>query len=286
MKRTLQLAAIVLVGSSFSLAQIHGIGASATSITPHNPTPGIPASVTSLGPRGFGDGGAHFGQHFGPGVNTTVVVGSGGVRFGQRPVFIHPRPGFVSTRPRYFPVAPVYAYPVAYPVYVDPSYYGGYYVDPQTVEDPNQPVYGAVTNQYDPAAYQPVAPADAAAENRARQATDDARYGDHYLDARDGGRTRTDLGGGVTVQRGEPIASAPTAEAKPAEREADEPGTVLVFKDGHRVEVHNYAIVGNTVWDLSEHLAKRIMLDDLDLDATMKVNDERGTPFRYPRTRS
>src|SRR5690349_17086476 len=77
MKRTLQLAAIFLVVSSFSLAQIHGIGASATSVGPHNMTPGIPASVTSLGPQGFGNGGAHFGQHFGPGVNTTVVVGSG-----------------------------------------------------------------------------------------------------------------------------------------------------------------------------------------------------------------
>jgi hypothetical protein len=285
MKRTVQLAAIVVVASSFSLAQARGIPASVTSFSGHNPTPGIGASVTSVGPRGFGGGvgfgqhfGQHFGGHFGGGFGGGVVFG-GGVRFGQRPVFVH--------RPRIFPVyVPVYSYPVGYPIYAEPVYAEPVYGAQGVYDPPVQPVYGAVTNQYDPAAYQamqPKAPADAAAENRARNANDDPRYGDHYLDDREA-RARNDAAGNVTVQRVEPRASTTEREPTP-EREPDEPATVLVFRDGHRVEVRNYAIVGNTVWDLSEHLAKRISLDTLDLDATIKVNDERGTPFRYPRTR-
>ena len=35
------------------------------------------------------------------------------------------------------------------------------------------------------------------------------------------------------------------------EAESDQPQTVLVFKDGHQVEVANYAIVGSTLYDLT-----------------------------------
>jgi hypothetical protein len=57
---------------------------------------------------------------------------------------------------------------------------------------------------------------------------------------------------------------------------------VLVFKDGHTSEVHNYAIIGTTLWNLSESSARKIPLSELDLDATIKANDDRGLSFKVP----
>jgi hypothetical protein len=74
-------------------------------------------------------------------------------------------------------------------------------------------------------------------------------------------------------------ASVTPEQAAPA---PDQPQTVLVFKDGHQLEVENYAIVGSTLYDLTEGRRHKIPLSDLDLDATTKRNDERGIDFQVP----
>jgi hypothetical protein len=61
-----------------------------------------------------------------------------------------------------------------------------------------------------------------------------------------------------------------------------QPLTMLIFKDGHRSDVLNYAIVGDTLFDLSTGHAKKILLADLDLVATHKANDDRGVDFQVP----
>ena len=58
--------------------------------------------------------------------------------------------------------------------------------------------------------------------------------------------------------------------------------TVRVFRDGHRMEIQNYAIVGQTLWVLDEKAAAKISIADLDLDATQKENRERGLRFPLP----
>jgi hypothetical protein len=60
--------------------------------------------------------------------------------------------------------------------------------------------------------------------------------------------------------------------------------TLLVFRDGRKVEVGNYAIIGATLFDLTPGHARKIALDDLDLDATRKQNDDRGIIFQLPAT--
>jgi len=62
----------------------------------------------------------------------------------------------------------------------------------------------------------------------------------------------------------------------------DQPQTVLVFKDGHQLEVENYAIVGGAVYDLSAGRAHKIPISDLDLTETAKQNDDRGIEFKLP----
>jgi hypothetical protein len=58
--------------------------------------------------------------------------------------------------------------------------------------------------------------------------------------------------------------------------------TVLIFRDGHRLEVTGYAIAGQDVLNLSGNGPRRIALADLDLPATIRENDDRGIDFRIP----
>ena len=60
------------------------------------------------------------------------------------------------------------------------------------------------------------------------------------------------------------------------------PPTVLVFRDQHKEEIGNYAIVGQTLWNFSPQHTQKIPLSDLDLPATTKANDDRGLTFRVP----
>ncbi len=71
-------------------------------------------------------------------------------------------------------------------------------------------------------------------------------------------------------------------EAPSPEPASDQPQTVLIFKDGHQLDVENYAIVGNSLFDLTEGHRHKIALADLDLAATSKQNEDRGIDFRLP----
>ena len=55
--------------------------------------------------------------------------------------------------------------------------------------------------------------------------------------------------------------------------------TVLIFRDGRRLETHGYAIVDSTLWTTYEDGARKFPLSDLDLDATRKENLQRGINF-------
>jgi len=75
--------------------------------------------------------------------------------------------------------------------------------------------------------------------------------------------------------------SASEAQPQPAL-----PATVLVYRDQHKEEVSNYAIVGQTLWNFSSQRTKKIPLADLDMAATEKANDDRGVAFNVPATHS
>lgn len=58
--------------------------------------------------------------------------------------------------------------------------------------------------------------------------------------------------------------------------------TVLVFRDGRKVSVQNYAIAGSTLWIIDERAAKKFPLSDLDLAATEQANNVNGVQFKMP----
>ena len=65
------------------------------------------------------------------------------------------------------------------------------------------------------------------------------------------------------------------------------PSAVLVFRDGHKEEIGQYCIIGATIhistdyWSTSSW-SRTVKVSDLDVPATLKLNQERGTNFRLP----
>jgi hypothetical protein len=78
-----------------------------------------------------------------------------------------------------------------------------------------------------------------------------------------------------------PKPEEPKTEVK-AEPEDVGPMTVLIFRDGSRREVKNYAIMGKELIVLGTGSMRRIQLAELDLPLTVKENDVRGLDFKLP----
>jgi hypothetical protein len=69
--------------------------------------------------------------------------------------------------------------------------------------------------------------------------------------------------------------------AGPAPVPASEEAVTLIFKDGRPPEqIHNYLLTRSTLYVGDPHRA--IPTDQLDLDATAKVNQAAGVDFQLP----
>lgn len=79
-----------------------------------------------------------------------------------------------------------------------------------------------------------------------------------------------------------PAHSVQAAEASVADSGPPQQPTMLIFKDGRTLEVGNYAIVGQTLFDLTPGHPRKIALADLDLEATRQQNEDRGVTFQLP----
>jgi len=83
----------------------------------------------------------------------------------------------------------------------------------------------------------------------------------------------------------EELASREVRETPIGARESPETPstpTLLIFRDGHRVEIQSYVIAGQTLWIVDETTAAKIPLSDLDLAATRRENLQRGINFLIP----
>lgn len=223
-----------------SQAQIHGVPASVTSFGfggNLSPTPGVAASVTSLGPNGFGRTPPIFG---GCCFHPFRVTVNSAFPMGQNPAFFHQH-GFRNHA--FSSGVPVYSVPYT-PVIVVESDGGSSDAMDEDEED------GAGTTVFD-------------------------RRGSH-----DKGQRRR--AADAELEREPDLPAVAAASARPEQPITAQPSTILLFKDGHKAEVLNYAIVGDTLFDLNEGRSKKIQLADLDLPATLKANEERGVDFQMP----
>jgi hypothetical protein len=116
-------------------------------------------------------------------------------------------------------------------------------------------------------------------------ADDEYNGGPTIFDRRGSGRSSResfrDDRSGRDERESQPAATEPVAQPTPT-TVADQPQTVLVFKDGHQLEVQNYAVIGDQLYDLTPGHRRKIALAELDLIATAKQNDDRGIDFELP----
>ncbi len=219
-------------------SQINGVPASVTSFGfggSTNPTPGVRASVTSLGPNGYAN-------------NNSMFFGNCCANF-----FFpaNPNPSLFPDHPQHHKtknknkdrndndlvgiVEPAYIpYPVPYAADADDDPSGGDGDEPQVPTQPNGVPKPPVHR--------------------------------HNIGPSDGSSKPN-------------FVESASAEPEPV---AVQPSTTLVFKDGHKSDVLNYAIVGDTLFDFADGRSRKILLADLDIPATRKINDDRGVDFQIP----
>jgi len=212
------LAAIVLLFcAAFASAQVHGIPASVSSPTSQNgflEPRGIPASATSLGPRGFAD-------------NRVFFIPS---QFHDRRIGRH---GFVS--PIVFPVAVPFFMAVPQPIIIEAA-------SPQS--EPRIPEHVEVVIR----------------DERGRELPRPAE----------------------AAPRDQNQSSSPAPDAAPQPEPQAGPGAVIVFRDGKKLQLKDYAIIGADVFNLADGRPRKLSLVDVDEAATARANDEIGSAFHLP----
>ncbi|HTC64387.1 MAG TPA: hypothetical protein VK709_16225 [Candidatus Saccharimonadales bacterium] len=177
-----------------------------------------------------------------------------------------------------FPFAPFY-----YPDYFDGGFYDGYYDSDLDYRDP-APLDPPVQTRM-PQVYQSPAPPSVPGDSL-------------ILENHDGRWVRIPTGGELVNAATPPGAGAvpaPSPKAPgiaPKTAETEPPGpplppAVLVFRDGHTVEIQKYMIQGADLYASSAYSAtgtwtQKIPLSDLDIPVTLKINKDRGTKFYLP----
>ena len=239
--RALAVGALVFLFTSgvatIAVAQINGTPASVTSVNSgghFNSSPGVPASVTSLGPNGVQPRSQFFTR---PGCCINPLVPAN-----PNPPLFHR--GHHRRQSSFFPAGG--AIYVPYPVMAEPE------------------------------------AADTAAEVNQE---DDDRGGPTIFDRRGSGQPARSFLDAYPRRTTRTEPEKESATPPPAETAVpDQPQTVLIFKDGHQVEVQNYAVVGAMLYDLTPGHHRKIAIADLDLKATAKQNDDLGITFQLPAT--
>ena len=247
MRRLIMSAAVMLamaLVAPVSRAQVSG---AVTPNWPQNkgPVPGMPLGHAGVMPTPMGVSpapGRAFPTPTPIGVPPTLPFPGSNVGFGNHHHHRHPNGLFGGAIPLFVPV----------PVIVDPSSMYQEPVDPDAQQEEDQSVVPG------PTVFERRTPADmGAAAGAAAMAADPA---------------------------------PPSSDASPAQAQtasASQPAqpqdsSVLVFRDGHQLEIQNYAIVGDTLYDFTPGHMRKVPLSQLDLPATQKANDDRGVAFTLP----
>ena len=159
---------------------------------------------------------------------------------------------------------PYYPYYPSY--YVDPYSYGYGYANPVVIEDRSS-LPGAGTFNSSSPVYRQSAGNDSVIDEQ----------GGRFYERTVTERSSEPLPDSDTRTR--PSPTPPPVSANGGEE--NDVRTLLIFKDGRQMEVSNYAIMGTTVYVFTGD-RRKIPLNELDVDATVKANEQRGTDFHVP----
>jgi hypothetical protein len=175
---------------------------------------------------------------------------------GMRPAFVHRGPG------RFFPG-----------LAFAPYYYPDYDSEPGMIEAAQPPVIIMPIPQ-------PASPAPKPAESLVLEL-----HGDHWVRITNYGQSQTD-GQSPEPQSVRGYLSTPR-QAQAIEPARELPAAVLVFRDGHKEEVGKYMIMGATIYASADYWSlgswtRKVRIADLDVPATLRLNQERGAKFSLP----
>jgi hypothetical protein len=254
--------------ASVCAAQTNGVPASVTSFGfggSRSTAPGVPASVTSLGPRGFGPSQCCATRFFPPGTYLGPTNGSLRPHHGSGNSSFYNGYGYV----------PIYSYG---------GYYPGY--SPVIVAQQDDSATAATVEGDDEESGPTVfehrgsrrAPAEEAYSRgyeEGRASAEDGRRDRRHADAEEHGPRKAPEEHGAKGDAKADDEPAPAVVVK----------TVLVYKDAHKEEIANYAIVGDQLFDFTNG-RRKIAIADLDVAATTKANDDRGVDFQLPAVRA
>jgi hypothetical protein len=192
-------------------------------------------------------------------------------------------PGRIGHGPRLRPASPHFHHSHGFyngysPYYFYPDYgFSDYDDDTGMVEAPPPPQFiGPPPAQTSSPATAPSAPESVMLELR----------GDHWVRITNYGQSES---GGPSSQElaSSPSLVGPTRRIQTVEPPSPLPPAVLVFRDGHHEEIGKYVIVGKTIRVSEDYWtrgswSKTVQIANLDIPATLKLNQERGTKFSLP----
>lgn len=207
-----------------------------------------------------------------PGTRGGMPVARGG-GFANRPAYV-PR---AHGNRGYFPGSGYFSGPGYFPYY-DSGFDSGY-------------DYGPVPAPPPPVAYVPVTP-PVSPEPPPKPAEAEVLelQGGHWVRLSLNGMPQG-VEGSVQPERvTTPPSTTPVAAAhqNPAPRPAAVPASaMLVFRDGHQEAIGKYTIMGTTIFVSTDYWTsgawtRKVQIAELDVPATLKLNQERGANFRLP----
>jgi hypothetical protein len=259
-------------------AQSNGVPASVTSFGfggSRNTAPGVPASVTSVGPRGFGPSQCCATRFFPPG---TPRVEPGNLDFHHH----HGGNGNGFNSNGFYGGGYYGGY---IPIYSYGGYYPGYspvivaQQEESAGSDEDSEESGPTVFEHRGSRRAPAEEAYSRGYEEGRAAAEDARHDHRRADAHAEG----DEHGARKASEEHADKGDAKADEEPAPAVVVK--TVLVYKDAHKEEIANYAIVGDQLFDFTNG-RRKIAIADLDVAATTKANDERGVDFQLPAVRA
>ncbi len=116
--------------------------------------------------------------------------------------------------------------------------------------------------------------------------------GDHWVRLTNYGQSQT---GGPFSQsesehasgRSSAVPPATSRQTLAAEPVSPLPPAVLVFRDAHQEEIGKYTIIGRTIYTSADYWSsgswtRKVQIAELDVPATLKLNQERGAKFSLP----
>jgi hypothetical protein len=112
-------------------------------------------------------------------------------------------------------------------------------------------------------------------------------HGDHYVRVTNYGESQSQP---ETERTSNPTSAVPPANPRrtqAAEPPRELPPAALVFRDGHEEAIGKYMIVGTTIYTSADYWSsgswtRKVQIAELDVPATLKLNQERGARFSLP----